>query len=401
MSQPTGSETSAGTNTSNASIARRKSWRESKPAKAARHARRQERRADQHARREERRANRQQQKLERRAAKDNDQTPVAADAPATKADPKDDKWGRFLKFAAIIVLVMALFMPRILSSVMGGVFKIALLCIPAYLVYLFFFSKRDEKPKSEGDAKSVPVTDLDKPAAAPAHVPRRKMGPINPFALTPETPRRIPLRTRVTELTGSMSFAVLATVILTGAAAILFPVLQSTARISLFAAGTLVASWGVLLTAKTYEGSRASGGHRRMMHLLSGVLVGAMVFGLHQFCWFNSARRIPVVNSGGLVDSIGSLSLADGYQPTLAGYAVFFAALFVIRHWWRHADSLRRKRLAIGSVLLTTVAGVVVAMVLSFPIIWAVAWAAAISCVVHLSAVWATPEERRRLSETV
>ena len=129
-----------------------------------------------------------------------------------------------------------------------------------------------------------------------------------------------------------------------------------------------------------------------------GGCVGAVVFGLHQFLLIQFGWG-DVHTQKGLVDTIGAINLASRSQPTLAGYAIFFAALFVIRHWWRHADSLRSKRVAIGSVLLTTLVGMVLSLVLAFPMMWAVTWAAAISCVVHLSAVWATPEQRRRITE--
>ncbi|MFQ5730982.1 MAG: serine/threonine-protein kinase [Planctomycetaceae bacterium] len=374
--------------------------------KAARHARRMERQAARQARDEHRKAARTHEAMERKGARNGRPEAVAARAhrPAKRGDGRTSRWGRWLKISAIVVLVLALVTPRTLTHLMGGVFRLALLSIPIYLIYLLFFANRKSSKTDTGSAapqRAVPVNDLERPVVPQqaAVTAPRYVRHVYRHALTPSTPRDVSLRTRATELTGSLSFAVLATAILTAAAVILLPVFQSPARIALFATGTLVASWAVLMTAKMYEGTRVGGGHRRFMQFLAGGVVGAVVYGLHQFLLVQFDRLDFSTHTTGLVDTVGSLDLARSFQPTLTGYVVFFAALFLIRHWWRHADSLRRKRLAIGSVLLTTMVGLVLSLVLTFPLMWGVTWAAAISCVVHLSAAWATPEERRLMTE--
>ncbi len=83
----------------------------------------------------------------------------------------------------------------------------------------------------------------------------------------------------------------------------------------------------------------------------------------------------------------------------MAGYVVFFSGLFVLRHWWGHADSLRRSRMSIWSVMVTTLLGLVWSLIITFPITWGVTWAAVISCTVQLSAVWHSPDDRRKMVE--
>jgi hypothetical protein len=95
---------------------------------------------------------------------------------------------------------------------------------------------------------------------------------------------------------------------------------------------------------------------------------------------------------------IGNILLTDSaQQPTLAGFAVFFAGLFGLRRWSWHADAFRDQRFRLRSVLLTTAIGWLWAVIIGFPVLWAVTWSAALSSVVQLSACWVSPEDRHRL----
>ncbi len=87
-------------------------------------------------------------------------------------------------------------------------------------------------------------------------------------------------------------------------------------------------------------------------------------------------------------------------QPTLAGYMVFFGALFGLRQWWQHVDSWRKKRFRVSSVLLTMLLAWVIGAIWSFPQDWGVLWAGVVSSVVQISAVWTPREERAPFVET-
>ena len=231
--------------------------------------------------------------------------------------------------------------------------------------------------------------------------PRKpRMQWINAYALSPETPRSIPLRDRVTELSGSLSFAILCSIIITAVFALLGDVLHSPGRIALFGVTSAAAAWMLMTTSKIYEGTRVRSGHRRIVHLFGGVFVGCLAFFLQHLLLIQYTNIDANLQGEALFRSIGSLQLIQGTQPTLFGYMVFFAGLFSLRHWWRHADSLRKRRLGVFSVLLTTLLGLVWSLLISFPLMWGVGWAAAISCIVHLSAAWIPQEERHRLTET-
>jgi eukaryotic-like serine/threonine-protein kinase len=364
-----------------------------------------DRKAERRARIDARRAARQARRMQRQAARNGHAivppavpVPVATPSRSNAAKAAAEKKAKLLKFGAIAVLVMAVIMPGSLVGLARGVAKAALLLVPAYLVYLFFKNK-DAKPATNAVPRTVPVVDRDRPIQQ-THVPRPPHRRSSPFTLSPETVRDIPLRTRVTDLTGALAFAVVATGIITAAVAILSPVMQSPVRIALFAAGTLIASWAVLITAKVYEGTRVRSGHRRFMQALAGCVVGAAAFAVHQFLLVQfQPSDFNVHPIGGAVHKIGAMPLSESLQPTLAGYVVFFAGLFVLRRWWRNADSLRYRRVGIGSVLLTTLVGLLLSLLIGFPMMWGVVWAAAIACVVQLSAAWFSPEERRQLTE--
>jgi hypothetical protein len=95
---------------------------------------------------------------------------------------------------------------------------------------------------------------------------------------------------------------------------------------------------------------------------------------------------------------VGNILLTDGTaQPTLAGFVLFFSGLFLLRRWGWHADAFRERRFRLRSVLLTTGLGWLWALIIGFPMIWAVTWAAALSSVVQLSACWISHEDRHRV----
>jgi hypothetical protein len=372
-----------------------------------------DRKADRHARIEARKAARHARRLERRRDRDRrvgsgrhgaavpPPVPVAVkSSSASAARAAADRRAKLLKIAAIVVLVMAVVMPGSLVALTRGVAKAALLVIPGYLVYLFFFKRQEATAGTKAVPRAIPVNDRERPIPQ-TYIPRNGVPKrhVSPYTLTTDTVRDIPLRTRFTDLTGSLAFAVAATAVVTTAVAVLSPVMLSAARIALFAAVTLLASWGVLITAKVYEGTRIRSGHRRFMQGFVGCLIGAAAFAVHRFLFVQFGPVDYHIRSMDSSYSIGSLSLSEALQPTLAGYVVFFGGLFLLRHWWRNADSLRHRRVAVGSVLLTTLVGLVLSLLTAFPMMWGVTWAAAILCVVQLSAVWFSPEERRQLTE--
>jgi len=86
--------------------------------------------------------------------------------------------------------------------------------------------------------------------------------------------------------------------------------------------------------------------------------------------------------------------ITSEHRPTAIGYSLFFAFLFAFRRWWKQADAFRPKLFRVSTLLVTGVVGTVISILWAFPQPWALSWAATISCVVQLSAVWISPEDR-------
>jgi hypothetical protein len=244
-------------------------------------------------------------------------------------------------------------------------------------------------------SQSGPVT-----AARPRRL-RRHGKRIQPATVrrvfNPDVSRSIPLRQRLTELTGSMTMAVVCTALITGGLYLVADFLREPAALGQFAFTTLIASWAILLVSKSREGQGAGGPMRRLSFVAAGIMVGFLAYGIEQQLLLNLAN-IQDLGSKGIFVSVGRHQLMDfQQQPTLAAYVVFFAGLFGLRRWWWHADSFRSRRLKISTSLLTLLLGYGLTVVFAFPNVWGMMWALAISSVVQLSSVWTPKTERARV----
>lgn len=209
----------------------------------------------------------------------------------------------------------------------------------------------------------------------------------------PDTIRPVSLRRRMTELTGSLAAAGLATALVTGALAFATNFFTAPALVGHFAAGTLLGSWGLLTLNKLREGLARERYIERLFLAGIGVLVGLAMFQLHG--WL----LIQLPNDGWSprtnLLAMTWLGTTSSPQQTLAtSYAAFFATLFGLRRWWWHMDSFRPHRFRIMSVILTAIVGNLAARWWGIPVVWGTIWAASLSSVVQLAAVWTPPHQR-------
>ncbi len=221
--------------------------------------------------------------------------------------------------------------------------------------------------------------------------------------VSPSARRNISLRQRMMELSTSATFASFTTALLTVGLVLLTHFLADT-RVALFGVVTILGSWAILGTAKMLEG-RGPWGFKRLYFLAAGALVGATAWIVATNLFITFRQTIDGDMAHGETafgpSRVGHIVLTDAAgQPTIAGFALFFAGLFFLRRWAWHADAFRDKRFRLRSVLLTTFIGWIWCGVIGFPMMWGVIWAAALSCVVQLSACWVPPEERHRMMET-
>lgn len=236
----------------------------------------------------------------------------------------------------------------------------------------------------------------------PVQYPRPIPPPVQrrPINLNVDTPRLIPVRQRMSELSLSLTFAALSTALITMGLSFTSGLFTDNAQLAEFAGTVLGASWLVLAQAKLWEGRSFDVGMRRASLVLTGAAIGSLAFWLHH----TLVVDLPTTGSiDAAFPSIGMHSLIEANtkdQPSLAGYVVFFVCLMGIRRWWRQADSFRSSRLAIWSILPTAALAFLLTAIFSFPTIWGTACAAAISATVQLAAAWVPPSERAALMGT-
>jgi len=249
---------------------------------------------------------------------------------------------------------------------------------------------------------AVPVTPTrtadarPSPRSFPQHRPRHSYRTIQ---LTQKTLRAIPLRQRLSEVSGSLTLAVFCTAAVTAVlCAVSF--LTVPGDVGLFAVTTLATSWTVLCLSKLWEGTDGDPVLRRLTLAAAGVLIGLTA------SWLDSVLLVdfqesPWNRSIGFVRSVGSHRLLDAAgQPATAAYVLFFAGLLSLRRWWRQADSFRSARFRISSTLLTLLVAYLLNCAFAFPsYVWGVSWALAISFVVQLSAIWIPPSRRPKVME--
>jgi hypothetical protein len=225
-----------------------------------------------------------------------------------------------------------------------------------------------------------------------------------PAPLTPWTVRDVSWTRCFSDLSGSMTMAVVWGLIATaaiGGLAIHLPIvhvesdlLASAGGLGLFGLTTIIGAWAVLISSKLFEGTGTASRERRLIQTAVGAAVGALAFGLQQ----DLLTDLPL-RSGfpGLVKHVGGYSLTTTssiIQPSLEGFVLYFAALFGLRRWWLLADSYRSNRFRVVSVLFTGFVAFVLPAAFVFQQNWGVLWGVAISTVVQLSAPWTAPKLR-------
>jgi serine/threonine protein kinase len=308
------------------------------------------------------------------------------------------------------ILRSGAFQPLTAGGILGGL---------AYLVYRTFFKSAPTESltnKNTADAeltsRSAQSQEAPSPmpqaptAAAPIFVNARDrrsraQAPRSAVSLksyTPATARQIPVGQRAADITTSLSISLAAAALVTIAVHLATEMLPNAVDVAFFGIVTLIAAWVLIVPAKLWEGRTGDNVIRRLIQGGLGLGVGALAFVLQQFLLLNESPLmqtdgVGVFNEG----TLGRLMLLQNGQPTMAGFMIFFGALFLMRRWWWQADSFRKTRFRISSSLVTLFLGVVLSAMLPFSEQLGAIWALAISAVVQLSSGW-TPVEDRLLS---
>jgi serine/threonine protein kinase len=314
--------------------------------------------------------------------------------------------------AIVIVIGLLVVFPR-LGLADGKLLFLVGLSLATYFAVKSVVGKAQSPARAGNQAAGAPP-----PPALPVQpvvLPRPVVPPpppVRPAAvkkpappLIPWTVREISFTRRMGELTGAMTMAVvwglLATAAVSGLATKV-PFLQTERDLltapggmGIFGLTTIIGAWAVLFSSKLFEGTATSGRERRLILTALGAAVGALAFGLQQ----DLLTDLPIHSMfPGIFKHVGEYSLTTNSsinQPSLAGFVLYFAALFGIRRWWLLADSYRSKRFRVASVLFTGLIAFVIPAAFIFEQNWGLLWGVAISTVVQLSAPWTAPKNRQ------
>lgn len=217
-------------------------------------------------------------------------------------------------------------------------------------------------------------------------------------ALVVKTPRE-----RLTELLGSLLGGSLAAIVMCLVMGLLLGFGMATPSAELcawLAMVSLVGSWGVLIPAKFWEGTRGEATLRRFIMMVIGLGFGVLAFGVASLLLVDlPADPDFAFDRDFILPTARGLYAADG-QPLVLAYMAVFGTLFLVLRWWRQADPLRASRLSLGAVLVTTVLAWAAAGVWAFPQPWLPMIAAAVSVSVQLASPWVHPGKRFRRHES-
>ncbi|WP_237607153.1 serine/threonine protein kinase [Roseimaritima sediminicola] len=201
--------------------------------------------------------------------------------------------------------------------------------------------------------------------------------------------------TRLTELSGSSTAAVVTTAVLGLVAALVG--LRDTvitplniAPYALTAATVAVASLVMLGMGKLWERDEGEGVTRRLVLSGVGAMIGAFAFAASEFL------MLPV--GGGplaehVIEDLPQNFYFDG-APRLVAMMAHFAILMGAVGWWKNTDPLRTRRVSLWAIAVAVVVEWGISQLLPIPQPWGMLAAGGTALVLQLTAPWENPRVR-------
>ncbi len=318
-------------------------------------------------------------------------------------------------------IVCAVAFVVILKNVQLGAKEIAVLGI-MYAIYRKYYApaeKEESAPaKPEMTPKATPEVTAPVTASASSITGSLKAQPVLqpmmaqvgkpqpvvmskpvPRNYSPTTVRQIPASQRAMDISMSLTVSLISVIFVTLAVHLATDLLPGAVDVAYFGTVALLASCGLIFSAKLWEGRPVDSVVRRLTQGSIGMAVGALAWGTQRFLMLQDSQLLHADEVDSLLEGrVGRISLLDGNGfPTLSGYMAFFGLLFLVRRWWWQADSFRKARFRISTSLVTLILGIILTQILPFPEHLGATWALAISAIVQLSSGW-TPVEDRLLT---
>ncbi|MEC9091363.1 MAG: serine/threonine-protein kinase [Planctomycetota bacterium] len=172
----------------------------------------------------------------------------------------------------------------------------------------------------------------------------------------------------------------------------------SSATLSLFAWICLTSWLGSASSigfAKIFEPTHANQSYRRFWMMASGLLVGAVSYGLYKYLLIDS-----VLFPGEMAALVNSPAFLKN-QPDLTRFLLFFAGLFWVVRWWKLGDPMRVSQLKIVYLIPHAMLGVSLAFFTSFPLLCGLIISGTMSLTIQISSPWIRTSDRERVQAEI
>lgn len=150
---------------------------------------------------------------------------------------------------------------------------------------------------------------------------------------------------------------------------------------------SLLGAWAFLSLGKMWERMPGDGTLRRLASLVVGGGIGVFAYALMSFLLIQPNYLIRVDSP------IRTNVFHDAtHLPTMLGFVTYFAALFFVLRWWKHADPLRRWRLNLFTLAICLFIALAIHVFAPIPHGFVIAVSTAFG--IQLGAQWITKERR-------
>jgi hypothetical protein len=223
-----------------------------------------------------------------------------------------------------------------------------------------------------------------------------------------------PTRERLIELTGGMLLAVLIAVV---GSLLVCLIGAEPFDLSLFvwmAAVCALGCWGIMIPTRLAEGRIEDQAPMRFIQLISGAVVGILAWLIADWLmvpkalWNNnfgiSLHESLMGNTLGLggwnteTSQYADSTLTQFGQIPLQVYAAYFAFLFVLIAWWEQAESTRRARVSVWSILWCGFLAWLLHFIWWFPQPLGTLLAGLMAFSLQFASPWISPSRRRAIT---
>jgi uncharacterized membrane protein len=147
---------------------------------------------------------------------------------------------------------------------------------------------------------------------------------------------------------------------------------------------SLAGTWTVLVAGKFWEAREGEPMLRRFILMTLGLGLGLVAASVAEMF----IVRLTVSDDLMKLHFDLPANFYDHGRPLRMAYMAAFATLLALVRWWRQSDPLRATRLSLVSIVVSVIAGHIVALAWQFPEPWLMMTAGCMSVAVQLASPW-------------